>query len=98
MASTNRVCTICTNLFSESYKKERSLGVMSQKFLMLFLTSKTVRMCKKNYVKCTSASRSACSRLCSLLQKTINLDMAAKILLGDPLVETKQTNSQFKSG
>jgi len=86
-------------LFSESYKKERSLGVMSQKFLMLFLTSKTVRMCKKKIcVEFTSASHSACLHLCSLLQKTINLDMAAKILLGDPLVETKQTNSQFKSG
>ncbi|XP_067946237.1 transcription factor E2F7-like isoform X2 [Watersipora subatra] len=56
--------------FGDSHKKERSLGVLSQKFLMLFLTGRT---------------------------KTINLDMAAKILLGDPMVETKQTNSQFKT-
>ena len=29
-------------LFLEGHKKERSLGVMSQKFLMLFLTGRTV--------------------------------------------------------
>ena len=30
------------DLFLEGHKKERSLGVMSQKFLMLFLTGRTV--------------------------------------------------------
>lgn len=41
----------------EGLRKDRSLGVMSQKFLMLFLVSKN---------------------------KTINLELSAKILVGDP--------------
>lgn len=56
-------------LFGNQMKKEKSLGIMSQKFLMLFLTS----------------------------TKTINLDIAAKILIGDPTMDSSTNNAKFKT-
>lgn len=50
-------------------RKDKSLGIMSQKFLMLFLVSQP---------------------------KTVNLDLAAKILIGDPNVDRTE-NSKFKT-
>ncbi|XP_050393625.2 transcription factor E2F8 [Patella vulgata] len=50
-------------------RKDKSLGIMSQKFLMLFLISKP---------------------------KTVNLDISAKILIGDPNID-KTENSKFKT-
>ncbi|CAE1328657.1 E2F7_8 [Acanthosepion pharaonis] len=57
--------------FSNNIPKflEKSLGIMSQKFLMLFLVLKP---------------------------KTVNLDLAAKILIGDMTVD-KTENSKFKT-
>ncbi|XP_063402675.1 transcription factor E2F8-like isoform X1 [Mytilus trossulus] len=50
-------------------RKDKSLGIMSQKFLMLFLVSE---------------------------QKTVNLDLAAKILIGDANVD-RSDYSKFKT-
>ncbi|ESO84849.1 hypothetical protein LOTGIDRAFT_168338 [Lottia gigantea] len=50
-------------------QKDKSLGIMSQKFLMLFLISKP---------------------------KTVNLDISAKILIGDPTV-ARNESSKFKT-
>ena len=50
-------------------RKDRSLGIMSQKFLMLFLVSKP---------------------------KTVNLDLSAKLLIGDPNIDRTES-SKFKS-
>lgn len=50
-------------------RKDKSLGIMSQKFLMLFLVSKP---------------------------QTVNLDMSAKILIGDQQLERLET-SKFKT-
>ncbi|XP_064627310.1 transcription factor E2F8-like [Lineus longissimus] len=50
-------------------RKDKSLGIMSQKFLMLFLVSQP---------------------------RVVNLDLAAKILIGDPNID-KTENSKFKT-
>ncbi|XP_041352184.1 uncharacterized protein LOC121370784 [Gigantopelta aegis] len=50
-------------------RKDRSLGIMSQKFLMLFLVSKP---------------------------KTVNLDLSAKLLIGDPNIDRTES-SKFKT-
>lgn len=50
-------------------RKDKSLGIMSQKFLMLFLVSKP---------------------------RVVNLDLAAKILIGDPNIDRTE-NAKFKT-
>ncbi|KAL1476441.1 hypothetical protein MTO96_036494, partial [Rhipicephalus appendiculatus] len=45
-------------------RREKSMGIMSQRFLMLFLTSPP---------------------------KTVSLDLAAKVLIGDPTVDKTQS-------
>ncbi|XP_071112749.1 transcription factor E2F8-like isoform X1 [Haliotis cracherodii] len=53
----------------KAVRKDKSLGIMSQKFLMLFLVSKP---------------------------KTVNLDLSAKILIGDPLIDRTES-AKFKT-
>ncbi|KAL4233013.1 Transcription factor e2f8 [Mactra antiquata] len=58
------------SLFNQAaLRKDKSLGIMSQKFLMLFLVSKP---------------------------KTVNLDLSAKLLIGDANIDRTE-NSKFKT-
>ncbi|KAH9505648.1 Transcription factor e2f8 [Bulinus truncatus] len=59
----------CDNLQTVLRRKDKSLGIMSQKFLMLFLVSKP---------------------------KTVNLELSAKILIGDGAMDNVEA-SKFKT-
>ncbi|XP_052238112.1 transcription factor E2F8-like isoform X2 [Dreissena polymorpha] len=58
-----------SSLFNQALRKDKSLGIMSQKFLMLFLVSKP---------------------------KTVNLDLSAKLLIGDANIDRTE-NAKFKT-
>ncbi|XP_064616742.1 transcription factor E2F8-like [Liolophura sinensis] len=55
--------------FKSYVRKDKSLGIMSQRFLMLFLVSKP---------------------------RTVNLDLSAKLLIGDPNIDRTE-NAKFKT-
>lgn len=93
------------SLFAALLRKDKSLGIMSQKFLMLFLVS-TVSAFFKNIWYCSLTRllkwqwHSRCALYLSFLHcfqpRVVNLDLAAKILIGDPNIDRTE-NAKFKS-